>query len=290
MPPEGLTNYLLGYPADARLLIINADDFGMCHAVNQAIMGALDEGVVRSATVMTPCPWAWHAMRFLAARPEIPFGVHLTAIADWAEYPWGPLTPVSQVPTLVNEHGHFYNFDQMPAFLAGVDMDELATEFRAQIDAVLAFGLRPAHLDWHCLRLDGWDAVYDVMLSLAQEYGLALRAAYRSQMAKVQSLGLPANDRNFLDSYHVDPVTKAAEYAELLRRLPAGLSEWAVHPGLDTPELLTIEPQGNHIRQTDYDFLVSAEAKALIWQEGIILLDYRALQTVWREKGGETSR
>ena len=26
------TNRLLGYPVDARLLIINADDFGMCNA------------------------------------------------------------------------------------------------------------------------------------------------------------------------------------------------------------------------------------------------------------------
>ena len=56
MPTENLTNRLLGYPADARLLILNADDFGMCHAVNQAIMSALAAGVVRSATVMAPVP------------------------------------------------------------------------------------------------------------------------------------------------------------------------------------------------------------------------------------------
>jgi len=37
----GATNQLLGYPDDARLLIFNADDFGMCHAVNKAIVGTL---------------------------------------------------------------------------------------------------------------------------------------------------------------------------------------------------------------------------------------------------------
>ncbi len=37
----GLTNRLLGYPADARFLIVNADDFGMCHGVNEAIIGTL---------------------------------------------------------------------------------------------------------------------------------------------------------------------------------------------------------------------------------------------------------
>ena len=57
------TNTLLGYPADARLLIINADDFGMCHAVNAAILRSLTEGVVCSTTLMVPCPWALHAMR-----------------------------------------------------------------------------------------------------------------------------------------------------------------------------------------------------------------------------------
>lgn len=282
MPPESRTNRLLGYPADARLLITNADDFGMCHAVNEAVMRAFPEGILRSTTLMVPCPWALHAMRFLAVHPDISFGVHLTVVSEWADYRWGPVTPIGKVPSLVNRQGHFYNFDQMPEFLAQVNLDELEMEFRAQIEVVLAAGLKPTHLDWHCLRLDGWDAVSEVMLGLAGEYGLAFRVVTRSQIAMVQRRGLPANDAGFLDSYHIDPATKAAHYTELLRRLPAGLSEWAVHPGLDYPELLAIEPGGHHIRQTDFDFLISQQAKDVIRQEGIILLDYRALQDIWR--------
>ena len=38
---KGQTNQLLGYPVDARLLIINADDFGMCHSINEAVIGSL---------------------------------------------------------------------------------------------------------------------------------------------------------------------------------------------------------------------------------------------------------
>ena len=38
------------------------------------------------------------------------------------------------------------------------------------------------------------------------------------------------------------------------------------------------------MRQSDFDFLTSQEAKDVIRQEGIILLDYRALQEVWRER------
>lgn len=284
--PPSATNRLLGYPADARLLIINADDFGMCHAVNEAVIRAFPAGVLRSTTLLVPCPWALQAMRFLAAHPDIPFGVELAVISEWPDYRWGPLTPREKVPSLIREDGSFYNFEQMPHFLAQVDLKQLEMEFRAQIEAVLGFGLRPTHLDWHCLRLDGWDAVSEVMLRLAGEYGLAWRVVTRSQIAMVQSLGLPTNDGGFLDSYQVDPATKAAHYAELLRRLPAGLSEWAIHPALDYPELLAIELDDNHIRQTDFDFLVSQQARDIIEEEGIILLDYRPLQAVWREAAG----
>jgi len=276
------TNELLGYPADARLLILNADDFGMCHAVNEGVMRALPVGVLRSTTVMVPCPWARHALRFLADHPELPFGVHLTVISDWADYRWGPLTPRQKVPSLIREDGSFYNFDQMPHFLAQVDLGQLELEFRAQIEAVLDFGLRPTHLDWHCLRLDGWDAVSEVMLGLAREYGLALRAVVRSQIARVRSLGLPTNDSGFLDSYQLDLTGKQAHYVKLLRRLPPGLSEWAIHPGFNYPELLAIESEGHHMRQSDFDFLVSQHTRDVIEEEGIILLDYRALQEVWR--------
>ncbi len=275
------SNELLGYPADARLLILNADDFGMCHAVNEAVMRALPAGVLRSTTVMVPCPWAGHALRFLADHPEYPFGVHLTVISDWADYRWGPLTPREKVPSLICEDGSFYNFDQMRHFLAQVDLGQLELEFRAQIDAVLSFGLRPTHLDWHCLRLDGWDAVSEVILGLAREYGLAMRVVVRSQIARVRSLGLPANDSGFLDSYQLDLTGKQAHYVELLRRLPPGLSDWAIHPGFNYPELLAIESEGHHMRQSDFDFLVSQQTRDVIEEEGIILLDYRALQEAW---------
>jgi hypothetical protein len=62
------TNSLLGYPADARLLIINTDDFGMCRSINDAIIRTLTDGphsLVQSATLMMPCPWVLHAKHWL---------------------------------------------------------------------------------------------------------------------------------------------------------------------------------------------------------------------------------
>lgn len=136
----GQTNRLLGYPADARLLIINADDFGMCHTVNVAIKEALHQGIVGSTTLLVPCPWALHANHFLTNHPEISFGVHLTVISEWADYRWGPVTPSERVPSLINKKDYFYNFKQMPEFLAQVKLDQLDVEFRAQIEVVLAVG------------------------------------------------------------------------------------------------------------------------------------------------------
>ena len=76
------TNRLSGYPDDARLLIINADDLARAHACNAGTLRALIEGVVSSTTLMAPCPWAVHAMQLLAEHPEISFGVHLTVICE----------------------------------------------------------------------------------------------------------------------------------------------------------------------------------------------------------------
>src|SRR5579859_2912350 len=80
--PRSQTNRLLGYSDDARLLIINADDFGRSHASNEATLRTLKEGVVSSTSLMVPCPWALHAMHLLSDHPDISFGVHLTVICD----------------------------------------------------------------------------------------------------------------------------------------------------------------------------------------------------------------
>ena len=77
-PTDHSANRLLGNPDDARVLIINADDFGMCHAINAATLRAWRTGIVSSTSLMAPCPWAPHAMRLLKDHPDLPFCAHLT--------------------------------------------------------------------------------------------------------------------------------------------------------------------------------------------------------------------
>ena len=287
--PSSQTNRLLGYPDNARLLIINADDFGRSHASNEATFRALKDGVVSSTTLMVPCPWALHAMQLLSDHPEISFGVHLTVVCDVPHYRCGPLTSRDKVPSLVDETGFFYTLERIPEFLAQVKLSELEVEFRAQIEAVLAAGLSPTHLDWHCLYNGGRADIFEMTVGLAKEYGLAVRVFDRLTGEALQRQGLPTNEHHVLDSYRLDIVGKSAWYARALRELPSGLSEWAVHPALDTPEMHAIEPQSWQARPTDFDFLISQEAREIIEQEGIVLLSYRPLQKVWQERCSSTT-
>jgi predicted glycoside hydrolase/deacetylase ChbG (UPF0249 family) len=104
-PRRGIANRLLGYPDDARLLIINSDDYGMTAAIDAAIPRTLRMGIVRSTSLMVPCPGAAAAMAWLAANPALAFGVHLTVVRDAGSNRWGPVAPPGSVPSLLDEVG-----------------------------------------------------------------------------------------------------------------------------------------------------------------------------------------
>ncbi len=277
------TNRLLGYPEDARLLIINADDFGRSHACNEGILRSFKEGVVSSTTLMVPCPWALHAMQILLDYPDIAFGVHLTVISDVPLYRWGPLTARKEVPSLIDEAGFFYSYERIPEFLAQVKLSELEVEFRAQIEVVLATSLKPTHLDWHCLYNGGRADIFEMTVKLAKEYGLAVRVFDRFTGEALRHQGLPTDEHDVVDTFKLDIAGKSIWFVRALRELPIGLSEWAAHPALNTPELQAIEPESWQAHPTDFDFLISQEAREVIEQEGIVLLSYKPLQKVWRE-------
>ena len=271
------TNRLLGYPDDARLLILNADDFGMYPEINEAILRTLTEGLIGCTSLMVPCPGAAQAMKLLHQHPEIDFAVHLTIVRDLPNYHYGPL---SSAPSLTDENGSFYTMNDRDKLMSQARIEHVEAEFRAQIEAVLNGGLQPTHLDWHCLYNGGRKDIFDLGLGLAKEYKLALRVS-PPFVEQVQQQGLPCVDYDLLDSFRVPTADKPARYVQMLRDLPVGLSEWAVHPGLNTDEAQALD-DGWPVRWADYNAFMSPEVRETIEQEGIILIRYKALQEAWQ--------
>lgn len=269
-----LSSELLGLPPDARVLIVNADDLGMNPAVNAGVIAAVEEGIATSCSLMVPCPGAEQAMRLLRERPHVPFGIHLTLVRDRRADRWAPVAPSREVPTLVEADGLLPRYEQAGQLVARARIEEVGREFRAQLNVVLAAGLHPTHLDFHSIADGGRDDVLDLTVALAAEHRLAVRVWLEPGRRRARRRGRPVVDHPFLDSTRLDPATKADRYAELLRALPPGLTEWAVHPA-------TADPDGERGRRADLDFLVSPSARELVAHEGVVLIDYRPVQQAW---------
>ena len=59
-----------------KLLIVNADDFGLCKAQNYGIIDAFTHGVVTSTTAMVNASGIEHAVALSAKHPDLAIGMH----------------------------------------------------------------------------------------------------------------------------------------------------------------------------------------------------------------------
>ena len=278
--PDSLSSQLLGFSADARVLIINCDDLGMHEAVNIGVMQAVQTGVASSTSLMVPPPAAAHAFELLTQAPAVPFGIHLTLTCDGAGDRWAPVTPAERVPSLVDDDGLLLTSAAAPQLVAQARIEEVERELRAQIEVVVRTGLRPTHLDWHVLADGGRRDVLDLTVALALEHGLAARVWLKPGRQAARARGLPVVDHDFLDSFALDTAGKTDRYIGLLRALRPGLSEWAVHPAAG--QHITGEADISWpVRGSDYTFLVSRVARDVLAEEGIAVIDYRRLQNAW---------
>src|SRR5271163_291745 len=160
----------LGYPRDAKLVIIHADDLGMTHSVNAASIKGLESGLVTSASIMVPCPWFPEMADYAKGHPDADLGLHLTLTSERVFYRWGPVAPRDKVPSLLDANGYFHlNWTET----TNIDAKEVEMELRAQIEKALAMGVRPTHLDSHQYRLfeNGKD-IFQSVLRVAHEYKL----------------------------------------------------------------------------------------------------------------------
>src|SRR6266853_6210000 len=172
----------LGYQPTDKLLIINGDDAGMCHAANLGTIECLEKGSMRSATIMVPCPWFLEIAAYAKAHPEKDLGIHLCHTSEWGKYRWGPVADRSKVPGLVDPLGYLWR--EVPEVYAHATPDQALIEGRAQIQRALAAGVDVTHLDSHMGTLQYDPRYLQMYLQLAVEFQLPLRMASQETMAR----------------------------------------------------------------------------------------------------------
>ncbi|MFF3670729.1 polysaccharide deacetylase family protein [Microtetraspora malaysiensis] len=289
----------LGAREDDRLLIVNADDYGMCRAANTGITSLLAARAISSATVMTPCPWAPEAIR-TAVAGGYDVGVHLTFTSEWEGYRWGPVTRDRGVSSLVDEAGYF------PADCRAVeeraDPDEVHAEITAQIRRAVTLGLDPSHADNHMGSLYGLVTgrdFLDVVFKACAEHGLPFRlprtldgmglpeelepiAAARAEAA--DAAGVVILDRLWTLPFELAEgetyESVRNDMIGLIRALRPGVTELYIHPFEETGELRQIMPH-HAKRAMELRLFTDPEVRRAVDEEGVRLIgwsDLRALQ------------
>ena len=273
----------LGYPRDAKLLILHADDLGFTHSANAASFDALDKGVISSASIMMPTPWITEVAAYAKAHPEADLGLHLTLTAEWLTYRWGSVASSDKVPSLLDPDGTFPNNDSVVA--ARAKQEEIELELRAQIKKAMALGIRPTHLDSHMGSLFTTPALLATYVKLAREYHLPFLALKNNPFGEAP-MPLAPNDIP-LDALiqafpSVTPDKWKEFYLNAIANLKPGLTEIIVHLGHDDAELravtVSFDPWGSAWRQRDYDAVNSPEFRKALKDNKVILIKWRDLQ------------
>lgn len=268
----------LGYRPTDRLLIINADDLGMCHAANVGVFDALTNGCATSATLMVPCPWAREASTRYAGED---IGVHLTLNAEFERYRWGPCT---HSPTLLDGDGGF------PATVEDLfehaDIAEVRRELTAQIERAVLWGFDVTHLDSHMGPLQLRPEFFDAYLEAAVVFDLPIRL---SGEATQEAIGFPfrslAAEEGVLFPDHllfesgksIRPLIES--YLENPRE---GVTEILGHPAADTAELRAIAQDADR-RVDDHRHLATdTDLTKRLADAGVHLISYRSLRDAQR--------
>ncbi|MCA0933306.1 polysaccharide deacetylase family protein [Lutimonas saemankumensis] len=272
----------LGYEADARLLIIHADDLGVAHSENRASIKAIEEGSVNSASVMMPTPWVLEAANYAKENAEThDFGLHLVLSSEWKNYKWGPVTSRDKVPSLIDDHGYFHNECK-----SDMNIEEVETELRSQIHRAYAMGLIPTHLDTHMGCLVQTQELMEVYLKMGKEYKLPVLASkmFPADLLEKYDVRIVLEEILTIMPEQYEKGT-VEYYTEAIKNLKPGLSTFLIHTAYDDAELkgMTIEHPdwGNAWRQKDYDFFTSESCKDLLKKEDIKLVTWRQLKDAY---------
>ena len=287
----------LGYAADARVLILNADDFGMCHDQNEGVIRGLQEGLFTSSTILVTCPWFEEAAEFARNYPAADLGVHLTLTAEWDRYKWGPVLGRDAVPSLVDARG--YLWQTVAQVYEHARLDEAEAELRAQIEKAFAAGIDATHLDSHMGTLQLRADYHEIYARLADEYRLPIRLASRRRIGtegmgaildQLDAAGVVTPDH--LVFYGPSSVAETESYwTNLIRTLKPGLTEILCHPALARYELKSCARDALQ-READFHYFTSDKTRQLIKDECVEMVGFRELRDLMRgvSSSGSPSR
>lgn len=278
----------LGYPADARLLIIHADDLAVAHAENTASFELLEKGHVSSASVMVPCPWLPEVGKYAQKHPGHDLGLHLTLTSEWNPYKWGPVAAVEAVRSLTDTLGYFY--DNCADMARHATPEAVQVELRAQIHRAKALGIEPTHLDSHmgCLFFER-ASFFKIYLELGREFGIPVMLS-KDIAAMPDSFRVHLRPTDLL----VDRIITAgptdyqqgmeAYYEDQLRGLEAGVHVLLVHVAEDTHEMQGMTADYSQYpnwcapwRKMDMNFFASEKCSRILKERGIALITWRQI-------------
>jgi predicted glycoside hydrolase/deacetylase ChbG (UPF0249 family) len=270
----------LGYPRNARLLIIHADDLGMSHSVNRATFEALEKGWITSSSILVPCPWFPEVVRFAQTHPNADLGIHLALNSEWTDFRWTPLSARDKVPSLLDEQGYLPVDETIVAKQA--KSPEAGIELQAQIDRALKAGIHISHLDTHMTALVGSAELFHVYQAMGAKYKLPILVGdYKipsgAALAPLESL--------VQQVIGIDPGIAPADwgnwYKKTLAALPPGVYEMIVHLAYDDEEMRGAtwdHPDwGAAWRQQDLDLVKSPDFQKFLHDQGFILITWRDL-------------
>jgi predicted glycoside hydrolase/deacetylase ChbG (UPF0249 family) len=246
----------LGFPKDKRVIILHADDAGMCDEANIATYRYMEQNQIQSAAGMVPCEWFDELAEWAKIHPEKDVGVHLTLTSEWKTYRWGPVSEPEQVPGLIDPDGFLWR--GVPEVVVHASPEEVENEIRAQIDKSIALGVKPDHIDTHMGTLYGTLNFSKAYLKVAQEYGIPAMVIDLSDETVAERFrddGYPITkeltallndyDMPLLDDFFAVPggstyEEKRQNFFALVKSLNPGITEIIFHPSVESDNLKQI--------------------------------------------------
>jgi chitin disaccharide deacetylase len=283
----------------SKRLIVNADDFGRTVGVSDGILRAHREGIVTSTTAMMNMPDIERPLRLARQEPDLGLGVHLVFTAGQ------PVLPADEVPTLVDSKGNFLKSDVWQTSLGRMDLNELWAEWQAQI--VLFHGVfvaKPDHLDCHHF-VHLHPPIFDMYLRLAQQECVPARVPISAEIQSAQSLRIFAarfgidpdlvhfvvesdlgalqqhqvrHPDHFCAEFYGDDGISLENLLVILDRLPEGVTELMVHPGIADAALRSASKYAVQ-RERELEILCEPAVRARVADAGIELVNFGALAT-----------